>query len=115
MRSHYRLCNYLALCMFSLVIGLSHSFAARFGMADQTFNAPRFTERCYPTYCFFDNRGGLVWSFVNFIPNNLTGANDIRLGGLIRTTQDGVLDQSFAIGPGLQDAAGVAVQSDGKI
>lgn len=85
------------------------------GLSDPSFDSPRFTARCYPSYVFGDGRGGLLWSFVNSYLNDFVGANGVRVGGLVRTTVDGVLDTNFVVGPALQGAFGVAVQGDGKV
>jgi uncharacterized delta-60 repeat protein len=101
-------CAFVALCEAKLL-------GAPFGMANPNFNAPRFTAQCYPSYCFADGRGGLLWSFVNVLPNDLVGASSQRVGGLVRTTSDGILDTNFVVGPALQESFGVAVQTDGKV
>lgn len=91
------------------------SRSAPFGLSDSTFDSPHFTARAYPGYCFSDGRGGLLWSFDNNYPGGLTGADDVRVGGLVRTTTNGVVDASFVTGPALREAMGVALQADGKI
>ena len=89
--------------------------AGTFGLTDPSFNPPRFTSRCYPSYCVADGRGGLLWSFVNRIPDNFSGANGARVGGLVRTTVDGVMDATFVVAPELQETMGIALQTDGNI
>jgi uncharacterized delta-60 repeat protein len=110
-RLKYRFCIFSALS----AIGATTSSGAPFGLADSAFNSPRFTARCYPEYCFADGHGGLLWSFVNTIPGDMVGANGQRVGGLVRTTADGLLDTNFVVSPNLQESFGVAFQADGKI
>src|SRR5581483_2965106 len=43
------------------------------------------------------------------------GANGIRVGGVVRTTIDGLLDTNFIVGPSLQGALGTAIQADGQV
>lgn len=108
----------MPLCLLALALSSSSRTgwaAVPFGLADPDFNPPRFTARCYPYYCTSDGHGGLLWSFVNWVPGYLAGANDVRLGGLVRTSTDGILDPSFTAGPDLHDTTGVAVQTDGRI
>src|ERR1051326_576334 len=87
--------------------------AAHFGKSDTNFLPPRFTATVHPGYVRADGRGGLLWTFVNGF--NLDGADGRRLGGMIRTTEAGVVDPGFVIGPALRSCLGTAVQADGKI
>lgn len=89
--------------------------AVPFGQAAPSFSTPRFTSRVYPAYCSSDGRGGLLWSFDNYFPSGFSGANGVRVGGLVRTTVDGGVDANFAVGPALIDTMGIAMQADGKI
>src|SRR6266566_5829889 len=93
----------------------ANSSSAPFGMVDAGFNSPRFTARCYPNYCFSDNRDGLLWTFVNTFSSGFVGANDLRVGALVRTTTNGIVDPNFMVGPGLRETIGIAVQADAKI
>src|SRR5262245_45609826 len=79
-----------------IVLSHTQTQAAPFGMTDTNFVSPRFTATVYPGYVRADGRGGLIWSFVN--GPNLDGANGRRLGGMIRTTEAGSVDTTFAIG-----------------
>jgi uncharacterized delta-60 repeat protein len=45
----------------------------------------------------------------------LAGANGSRVGGLVRTTADGAVDEGFVVGAGIDRTIGVAVQADGMI
>ena len=85
--------------------------AVPFGMVDPVFNPSRFATRCYHYRCYSDGRGGLLWTYVDIAPENFAGANDVQVGGLVRTTMDGVLDSSSNVGPNLRETLGVAVET----
>ncbi len=99
------------------VLNLSIASASNpyLGMRDSAFEPLAFTMRCFPNYCVSDGRDGLLWSFVNNVPNTFAGANNVRVGGLVRTTVDGVVDPTFVVGPTLHETMGVVVQPDGRI
>ena len=96
-----------------LALSDAATWAAPFGMSDTNFVRPRFTATVHPGYVRADGRGGLIWTFVNGF--NLDGANGQRLGGMVRTTEAGVLDPTFVIGPSLRLCFGTALQTEGKI
>src|SRR5947209_7387276 len=98
--------------VWSLVFG-APSAEAQFGVVDPSFSSSEFKNTVFPIRVISDHNGGLLWSFVN--GPNLSGANGQRLGGLLRTSESGALDTSFATGPVLVEALGTAVQSDGNI
>ncbi len=98
-----------------LTLGTVGTAGAPFGLADPAFNSPQFTSRAYPIYCRTDGRGGLLWSFETYYPSDFDGADGVRLGGLVRTTVDGVSDTNFVVGPALRETAGTALQADGNI
>jgi len=84
-----------------------------FGMVDTNFTKLRFTAAAYPGYANADGRGGLIWSFVN--GPSFDGANGRELGGLVRTSEGGSLDATFAVGPSLRNCLGVVAQPDGNL
>jgi hypothetical protein len=84
-----------------------------FGMVDTNFTKLRFTAAAYPSYVNSDGSGGLIWSFVNGPP--FDGADGQALGGIVRTTEGGSLDATFATGPSLRDCFGAVVQPDGSM
>src|SRR2546428_7140136 len=116
MKPNLNLISRLSLGLVGLCAPCTSSQAGGpFGFADPSFNTPRFTARVYPSYCVADGRGGLLWSFVNRFPDNFAGANGLRVGGLVRTTADGVIDEDFVVGLALQESMGTTVQADGSI
>ncbi len=84
-----------------------------FGMADPDFSCPQFRQTVFPGYVRFDGNGGLIWSFANGA--DIEGANDQRIGGVVRTLESGALDPNYVTGPALREALGTAQQADGKI
>ena len=113
MRTHIRF-MFVTLVLYVRLAAFS-SVAAPFGYADPVYGSISFSSRAYPEYCLSDGRGGLLWSFDNVVLSHFNGANGIRVGGLVRTTTDGVLDTNFIVGPSLQWSFGTAVQADGQV
>lgn len=80
-----------------------------FGQIDTNFNCPDFFKVAYPARVVSDKRGGLLWT------RQADVANGVKLGQIIRTSETGVLDTNFVVGPLLTDAWTAQIETGGKI